>query len=513
MKADKIRVMRNLKGIILLSFICLLLSSIICFAQEAKQVNAAVITCKDMIDDGLYKSIKRRTNEALDGGADYIVYEIDTYGGDLFSAFNISTYFLDEANAKVLTVAYVAPKAISAGAMISVACKDIVMRENSKIGDCAPIQMGGKLEGVEREKVETVTRSAFLSSAQANDYPEALLMAMVTMQMEVYKVENTKTGKFEFFEGEKLPKDKKLYDLENKVLIDKKDELVTLTAQDANEYGVARAVVKDRAGVFDFLENRDGVKFSENIPVFEPNWSEQMVRWINSPAVMSILVLLAMLGVYVEFNSPGVGLPGLVAVICFVIIIGSKYLIGMANWVEVALFVIGGLLLMVELFVTPGFGFIGGAGILCMIAGVFGMLVKNPPDKIPWPQTAFDWQLFTNGVAAIMMGFVGFVVLAWALSKYLPRMQFLSGLILVPIDAEKREKMHPSITTLPSGSEDGVSVGDKGVAVSTLRPAGQGKFEDAIVDVVSQGEFIGHGASVEIIEIHGNRVVVQEVKS
>ncbi|MHC5139216.1 MAG: NfeD family protein, partial [Planctomycetota bacterium] len=88
----------------------------------------------------------------------------------------------------------------------------------------------------------------------------------------------------------------------------------------------------------------------------ETMWSEEMVRWLTSPIVVSILVLGIMLGIYVEFNSPGLGLPALLAVTCLVILVGSRYLIGMANWIEVALLCIGFLLLMVEIFVIPGFG-------------------------------------------------------------------------------------------------------------------------------------------------------------
>jgi membrane-bound serine protease (ClpP class) len=233
------------------------------------------------------------------------------------------------------------------------------MLENTTIGDCAPMQLGTKLEGVEREKAESFIRAVFMRAAEANGYPAALLKAMVSMQVEVYRVKNLQTGEYEFFETDKLPKDPNKYNLDDKELIVKNDELLTLTASQSFEYGIARAQVETIGGVFEFLAERDGVTFAGEPMVLKTNWSEEMVRWLNSPAVMAVLVMLAMLGVYIEFNTPGVGLPGLVAAICFAIIIGSKYLVGMANWVEVALFFIGVLLLMVEIFVLPGFGIAG----------------------------------------------------------------------------------------------------------------------------------------------------------
>jgi membrane-bound serine protease (ClpP class) len=478
-------------------------------------VKAAVIVCKDMIDNGLYKSIQRRTQKALDNGAEYLIYEIQTYGGLVSAADEISKYFLKASN-EAHTVAYITTEAISAGAMISVHCQDIIMLENATIGDCAPVVLvpSQKLEGVEREKTESFIRGIFDRAANANSYPRALLRAMVTMQIEVYRVRNIQTGEDEFFENIELSsKDPNIYDLNNKEIVVESDKLLTLIAPDALEYGITRAVVKDLGGALDFLEKRDGVTFVDEPMVLETNWSEEMVRWINSPAVMAVLVMLAMLGVYIEFNSPGVGLPGLVAVICFTIIIGSKYLIGLANWVEVALFVLGILLLLIEFLVLPGFGIAGISGIICIFAGLFGMLIKNPPDRLPWPQDAIAWSDFTWGIVGLSLGFAGSIVLVWLLSKYLPRIQFLSGLILVPAVPKQGDEMQISMTTPPESKTVSVKMGDSGEVVSKLRPTGKAKFGDAIVDVVAEADFLDKGTKVEIIEIQGNRVVVKKVDS
>jgi len=497
---------------------CLLLFEAPAMAAEPNEpptdlptVKAAVIICKGMIDDGLSKSIERRTQIARREGVEYLLYEIQTYGGLVSAADYISKYFL-KASKEAHTVAYITTEAMSAGAMISVHCQDIIMLENATIGDCAPMILvpGQKLEGVEREKTESFIRGLFDRAANANNYPRALLRAMVTMQIEVYRVKNIKTGEYEFFESIELSnKDPNEYDLDNKELVVEGSRLLTLIASDALEYGIARAVVKDLTGALDFLAERDGVTIIRPPMVLETLWSEEMVRWLNSPAVMAVLIMLALLGVYIEFNTPGVGLPGLVAVICFVVIIGSKYLIGLANWVEVALFFVGVLLLMVEIFILPGFGIAGFLGITCILAGLFGMLIKNPPDTLPWPETPLDWQVFTRGVLGLSLGFVGFVVLAWLLAKYLPKLQFLSGLVLVPTGAKQGTEFEVSMTIPPESKTVSVNIGDLGEVISTLRPTGKAKFGNAIVDVVAEAEFLDKGTNVEIIEIHGNRVVVK----
>ena len=471
-------------------------------------VRAAVIVCQGTIDDGLYRSIRRRTQIALNAGVKYLLYDIGTYGRFLNSADEISKYLILEVGKKARTAAYVTTEAISAGAMISVSCQDIIMRANTTIGDCAPIAIGEKLEGVEREKAESFVRAAFMRAAEANGYPAVLLKAMVSMQTEVYRVRDLASGKYGFFESDQLPTDANVYDLRNKELIVRNDELLTLTSSKAFEYGIARAEVKDLAGALAFLSQRDGVVFSGEPIVLKTNWSEEMVRWLNSPAVMGVLFMLAILGVYTEFSTPGVGLPGLAAVICFALIVGSKYLVGLANWVEVALFIAGVILLAIEMFVLPGFGVAGVLGIVFVLAGMFGMLIKNPPDQLPWPQTSVDWEVFTSGVSGLIFGFMGFVVLAWLLAKYLPTIPVANRLVL----AAPKESAAVRLGGVPSSApEPLVKVGQQGVSVTQLRPSGIARFGNERLSVVSRGELIEASRQIIIADIEGNNIVVKQV--
>jgi len=210
-----------------------------------------------------------------------------------------------------------------------------------------------------------------------------------------------------------------------------------------------------------------------------------------------------------EMSSPGLGLPGLVAVIAVVIIIGSKYIAGMANWVEIAIFTLGLLLLALEIFVIPGFGVAGASGIICIVIGLFGMLIRNAPDQIPWPTTDFDWDILAKGLIGVLAGFTGFVVFAWILSKYIPRSEFLSALMLKPAFTPDQTYGKVSMTSLPEHAKT-IKIGDRGVVRSPLRPCGSAEFDSVVVDVIAQAEFIENEVSVEITEIHGNRVVVKK---
>ncbi|OHB59082.1 MAG: hypothetical protein A2173_08305, partial [Planctomycetes bacterium RBG_13_44_8b] len=432
--------------------------------SEPNETKAVVISCSGLIDDGLFSSIKRRANTALDMGADYIILEIGTYGGLVKSADDISKYLILELSQKARTVAYINTEAISAGAMVSVSCQDIIMRKNTTIGDCAPIQMGEKLEGVEREKAESFIRATFQRAAQANNYPEALLEAMVSRHKKVWRVQNTKTKLYEFYEEEKLPKDAKIYDLQNKELIVNENEILTLTARKAHEYGIARAVVSDIDEAVAFLARRDNVEFSSEPVRLEPNWSEQLVRMLNHPSVSGILFMIAMLGVYIELKTPGIGLPGLVAVVCFAILFGSRFLTGMATWWEVAVFAIGIILLAIEIFVIPGFGVTGVLGIFFILISLFAILVPNRPDELPWPRYDFgdvQWRILSDGAWALALGFTGFLVLAYILAKFLPKRGPLTGLVLEPAPAGP--KMEADMTAPPDKTGE-LQTGNMGVA-------------------------------------------------
>lgn len=478
-------------------------------SSNSQEVLAVVIPCKGMIDDGLYQSIRRRCDQALAMGAGYLLFEMQTYGGLVKSADDIAKYLILDVGKRTRTVAWITSEAISAGAMISVSCRDIIMLENTTIGDCAPILMGDTLEGVEREKQESFIRAAFLRAAEENKYPAPLLKAMVTQKIEVYRVRNTKTNSWEYFEGDALPTDEKLYHLGGKEKIDSADEILTLTAAQAKEYGIARDVVRDLEGALSYLAARDKIAFSPKRIVLTTSWSEEMVRWLNSPVVMSILVMLAMLGVYVEFHTPGLGLAGGVAVVCLVLIVCSKYLIGLANWIEIAIFAIGLVLLAVELFLLPGFGIAGFAGITCIVAGLFGMLIRNAPGEVPWPTDDWAWQTLLDGLVAISFGCLGFLVLAFFLAKRLPKSKLFSRLSLSPVPAGQTLPIS-IVAPNPSAS---IKVGDNGQAITTLRPAGQARFSGQVVDVVSEGVYIPAGSEIRIRAIEGNRVIVREDKA
>jgi membrane-bound serine protease (ClpP class) len=223
--------------------------------------------------------------------------------------------------------------------------------------------------------------------------------------------------------------------------------------------------------------------------------------------------MIGLLGLYIELNAPGVGLPGLVAVICFAVLFGSRFLVDLANWVETAIFAIGVILLLIEIFIIPGFGITGVAGTVCIMVGLIGILIKNKPGELPIPRDAVDWYYLRTGAFGLALGFLGFLVMAWILAKFLPRFEMFRPLMLSPYKPDDSGQSGIVMTIPANVLQKKIEVGDIGKVVKKLRPAGTARFEHAVVDVVSDGEFLDVDTIVEIITINGNRVVVRQAKS
>jgi membrane-bound serine protease (ClpP class) len=414
---------------------------------------------------------------------------------------------------------------------------------------------GSQLGATEREKIETYLRTEFRDSAKRNGYNQVLAEAMVTITLTVYKMRNTATGEIRYVnkeqfekltgkkpedstdEGEKEKEEQETHEVDwqsrrstvgdflygsrpqsnqgtliftqeetedkgewvkvKTVVSDK--QLLTMTDEEALEYGFAKKIVSNEEELADFYN------VSYPMTFFEASWSEEVVRFLNSTTMTSLLFLVALLALYMELQTPGIGLPGAVAVICFAILFGSKYFIGLAEWWEIALFFVGVALVLVEIFVIPGFGIAGISGIACIVISLLAMVMPHVPGPIPLPATASDWEIFERGLFALLIGFSGFILGAILLAKYFPRLPYSSRLIRVP------SKSVTSAADVPGSFQSGVKAGDRGQSLSLLRPAGKARIDGKLVDVVTRGEYIQSKTPIEVIEVAGSQVVVKAV--
>ncbi len=491
-----------------------------------RPTRGAVIPIHGVIDDIMRDSIERRLTEAQIAGATVVIFEMDTPGGMVTSALSICQ-MIKTLPADLRTVAWVNPRAYSAGAMISVACNEIWMSPASAIGDCAPIMVaptGGvaELGGTERAKAESPILQEFRESAARNGYDQLLSRAMVVMSAEVWWLEHMSTGERRFvdeLEKKALMDDVAEGERQWRLIesytnvatgkpvplsqpIDRADTLLTLGQDEAVAFGFARGVVRDIAELSNRLE-------LSGLPLRYPasGW-ERFAAWLNSPLVRGVLFMIVLIGAYVEFQQPGLIFPGVTAAVALVIFLAAPYAAGLANIWTFVLLGIGLVLLAVELFVLPGFGIAGILGIALILVAVIGTFVPQEPapgtEPAPffsWPSLPGTWKAIERGIqvlaGSVLVAILGILLLI----RYLPRVRLAQGVVAPNPDAAGLALVDPT--------ERLIQIGDVGVVTGDLRPGGQARFGQEVVEVRSQGEYVEAGRRVQVLKREGMRIVVR----
>jgi len=457
----------------------------------------ARVPVSGVIDTALRTSVARRAGEAVDDGRRLIIFHITSGGGYLEDGMELSRD-LQRLGRRARTVAFVDAKAYSAAAIIAFSCQEIIMTPEASIGACTPY-MGSPVSGIQpmeeevRAKIEGTIVERLETLAEKHGYPKALLKAMVSMPTVVIEARNETTGEVRYVEEEDLfalgPEWKK-----GETVVPG-TEVLTVGADQARTYGLARHVVPRLDRLYDLypIEGR--------IEVYPVTWSETLVSWLNNMYFKALLVLVGLLGIYVEMHTPGVGVPGAIGLAAFGLLFASSFLAGRPEWLPVLLFVGGMAMLVVELLVTPGFGVLGGVGSALLLASI--ILALPPSYMEPGTGGGVAWDALARSMAVTAVVVVVFVIAALVLARFLPQMPLLRQLVL-------------SDTTVSDGSsraaaasqEKSSRVGETGRTTTMLRPAGKARIGDRLVDVVTDGEFLDPGTAVRVVQVRGNRIVV-----
>jgi membrane-bound serine protease (ClpP class) len=230
----------------------------------------------------------------------------------------------------------------------------------------------------------------------------------------------------------------------------------------------------------------------------EPSWSEALGRFLTS--IAPILMMIGMAALYAEYKAPGLGLPGLVGIICLGLVFGNQYIIGLADHTELILILLGLVLLGFEVFVIPGFGVAGVAGFISIS---LGMILSFQDFVLPDPDMPWQLDILLGNLTKVLGSFVvAFAAALIFLSYFFPRLgKLVKGPYLDATLAGSHADSHEAWK---------VKVGELGTAATFLRPAGKARFEERVIDVVTEGNFIEKGAKVKILAIKGSRVVVSE---
>lgn len=535
-------------------------------APAYRQANrVAVLTVEGVIDQVTLQSLERRLARVRQEGFDAVVLQIDTPGGDAVATLDIC--HLIKNNFPSNTVAWVNPKAFSAGTFMAVACREIVMSPHGKIGDAAPVNILGPIPPTERAKIEAPFISEITDSARRNHYDERLCRAFVTLGSGLWLLENDRTKARVVADAEEYeavmgvppsagqagagaaqgaPQDFRPWIMEviqperrsasspttdeiaqsiefeqqlpptrqpltaaqrgewSVVMqVVRPDQLLTLTTEEAIFFGIAKATIADDNDLKTFFGASEVVHFGES-------WSEGLVRFLISMPVRIVLIAVFLVALFLELASPGVGVFGATAAAALLILIGAPALAGLAQWWEVLLIICGLALLAAEFFVIPGFGIAGVMGAVCLIVGLVGTFVSSDLTS-----PASRDSLWT-GVAATLGAFFAAGVAIWFISRQIESMPLFRRAILSAElgrpgvgDSEAR----PSLLGAMGATQRALQPGDVGVAASDLRPSGRGEFAGRIVDVQSAMGYIDRGTPIRIVAVDRFAIEVEVART
>ncbi|MBF0202246.1 MAG: serine protease [Desulfamplus sp.] len=445
-----------------------------------------------MVEPGMAAFIKRCLDEILSADPHApVVLSLDTFGGRVDSALDIVESVSSIPMGQ--SISFVETRAISAGALIALAGNTLIMKQNTLIGDCAPIIQTSEGQKELGEKTQTVLRAQFRALAKRNGYPEVLAESMVTKNMEVYKItidgESTYMDKVRFND---LTEEEKSGITQRKTVV-AEGELLTMDDVEAHELGFSQASVRDIHHALDHL----GYKGYTVVTMTE-SWSEKMVRTLQP--ILPLLMLLGIGALYTELKAPGFGIPGILGIICLSIVFFNQYLAGLAHFTELILIVTGLILMAVEIFVLPGFGLAGLAGIVLMGAGLVlsfqGFVIPDP--DLPW-----EGRLMIKNLAMVMGSFVGAILTAMLTLRFiLPQ---FSRVAKGPfLETTLRDAV------VGPGQRSVLAPGDTGTALTPLRPSGSIRIKEMKIDALTRGEFIDPGTIIVVDALEQNRVVVKE---
>jgi len=437
---------------------------------------AYVIPIREDVMPPLVYVVRRGVKEAMQAKADLIVLDMETNGGRVDTTEEIIE-ILNQFKGK--TVTYVNRKAFSAGAFIAIATQKIYMSPQSVIGAAAPLLMAPGAGGVEmpatmEAKITSGIRALVRTSAEKNGHNVEVVEAMID-----------KTRALEI-EGE---------------VLNEKGQILTLTNKQAEkEYGNPPKPLLS-AGTVESLNDlmvELGCAGAERIYV-EPTGVEKLASWINT--ISPLLLLIGIVGVYIEFKTPGFGLPGIVGLIAFAIYFLGGYIAGLSGIEWVAVFLLGLLLFVLELFVFPGTIFLGLTGAGLMLASIIMAMVDIYPG-VPGLPGPMQFRIPVRDILVnLAIVFVGSAVSIWVLSYWLPKTSVYGTLISQSASGETTIQAQEQVQTK--------QLGEVGVAISILRPGGKAQFGDQILDVITQGEMIAKGRRVRIIGHSSAEAIVE----
>lgn len=423
-------------------------------SEEKKKVY--LIDISGDIDLGLAPYVQRVVNEAEENRASAVILKVNTFGGRVDAATQIRDAVI---NTKLLTIAFIDKRAISAGALISISAKKIVMSPGSTIGATTVVDQSGTKA---TEKYQSYMRSEMRSTAERNGRRPDIAEAMVDERIVI----------------KDFPE------------LDDSTKLLTLTTEEAVKVGYCDFIASNLQEVLEHFNLQDA-----EIITSEINWAEKVVRFLSNPIISGLLIMLGILGLLTEIKTPGWGIAGTIGLISLALFFGTGYILQLANIWEILVFIIGLALLLIEIFYIPGFGLLGILGIIMMIGAIFFGLIGEFP--------VISENEISNAIIQLAASLIASIVFLFILWRFLPGTPIWGRLILATSETQKEGFVsNPDLSFL---------VGKRGKALSFLRPAGIVLIDGKRYDVISEGDFIQKDEEVEVTEVIGSKIIVKKL--
>lgn len=555
--------------------------------RQAK--NLAVITIRGEINGVTAHSVKRRIEAAIAGGADAITIELDTPGGEVNSVIDICQAI---KGCGKHTIAWVHPNAYSGGAIIALACREIVVSPGATMGDAAPISPGllgmGWIQGLhrtERAKALAPVLAEIIDSARQNGYDEKLVQSLVSLDVELWMVEEISTGKRHFLteaeyrklfgespdrstpiaptagnarKGDPLgtpeqnaqadqplkpaPRDGTAFkpaspSISNEVINSVNDETSGLTQvsrrpefkpEDRDNYrvlgyatdGTSLLTIKETT-IKDFGLAVQTIASDSELQAFtgaqhlrrmEQTWGESFASTLDVTSAWGmlyrgVLIVVFLIALFMELSMPGASVPGVVALLALGGLMAPSLLIGASAWWALVAIGLGLVLLMLEIFVLPGFGVAGISGLLLLLAGLVGTFAEVGE---LFPGAGGDRSDLTWAVSVVLLAFFSAGVGMFLFSKYTRSFPIAGRMVLGNArPADDGEGLLAAMSA-SAPTDAPVRVGQTGLTTTALRPSGTAEFDGKLVDVVAEFGFIERGRSVRVVDT-SFRVSVEEV--
>lgn len=460
-----------LKRLLLITLVSLL-SGLGLSLRADEYYNVYMLRLDDEIGSSTWRYTRQALDEARKRNSDMLLVHLNTYGGSVVHADSIRTALL---NFPGPVVAFVDNNAASAGALIALACDSVYMRGGASMG------------------AVTVVNGA--DGAAMPDKYQSYMRAMMRATAESHGKLTDSLGNKKWRRDPLIAEAMVDSRVEVPGLIDS-TRVLTFTADEAVKWGYAEAKAES---VDDVMAQLDHSPESYSIEEYRPDWLDHLIGFFTNPAVQAVLIMIIVGGIYMELHSPGVGFPSAAAIIAAVLYFLPLYITGIASSWIILLFVLGVMLIVLEVFVVPGFGITGIAGITCICAAVILGLIEHYTFSLSHLNADAVWSSMVIFLAGIFLA-VGAI---WYLtSSHGPKcVRRHTELMLT----QQVKDGYIGVDMAPVNY-----IGLEGAAVTDMRPAGKVEINGEVLDAVATRGFIHAGARVRVMKYENAQIYVSE---